>query len=106
MKKLFISQPMRDKTKQEILKERQTAIDVVQNILGEDVEVIDTLFNFDDNPLYCLGNSIAKMSEADIVYFCENWQHYRGCRVEHFCAVEYGLTILRYTSKGVVENGI
>ena len=44
MKKLFISQPMRDKTKEEILRERETAIKTASEIFGDDVEIIDSYF--------------------------------------------------------------
>ena len=44
MKKLFIRQPMKDKTDDEILKEREKAIDAARKYLGEDVEVIDSFF--------------------------------------------------------------
>lgn len=42
MKKLFISQPMRGKTDDEILAERSNAIQAAKDSLGEPVEVIDS----------------------------------------------------------------
>ncbi len=42
MKKLFISQPMSGKTDEEILAERQVAIEKAKEIVSEEVEVIDT----------------------------------------------------------------
>lgn len=39
MKKLFISQPMRDKTDEEILAEREKAVKVAKEMLNEEVEV-------------------------------------------------------------------
>lgn len=44
MKKLFISQPMKGKTDEEILKERETAIKQAEELLKEPVEVIDSFF--------------------------------------------------------------
>lgn len=44
MKKLFISQPMRGKTDEEILAERKKAIESAERNLGEPVEVIDSFF--------------------------------------------------------------
>ena len=44
MKKLFISQPMRGKTDEEILKEREKAIEKAKSILADDVEIIDSFF--------------------------------------------------------------
>ena len=44
MKKLFISQPMRGKTDEEILAVRAQAIQSAERVLGEEVEVIDSFF--------------------------------------------------------------
>lgn len=44
MKKLFISQPMRGKTDEEIKAERAKAIEVASELMGELVEVIDSFF--------------------------------------------------------------
>lgn len=44
MKKLFISQPMKGKTDDEILAEREKAIKSAERQLGEPVEVIDSFF--------------------------------------------------------------
>ena len=44
MKKLFISQPMNGETDEQILSNREKAIKVTKEILGEDVEVIDTFY--------------------------------------------------------------
>ena len=42
MKKLFISQPMRGKTDEEILAVRAQAIQSAERVMGEKVEVIDS----------------------------------------------------------------
>ena len=60
MKKIFISQPMKDKTDKEILAEREKAIAAAKTYLGEEVEVIDSFFQnapHDAKPLYFLGKS-------------------------------------------------
>ena len=44
MKKLFISQPMKGKTDEEILAVREKAIKSATEHLGEEVEVIDSFF--------------------------------------------------------------
>lgn len=90
MKKLFISQPMRDKTDKEIKTERQKAIMEVENQLGEKVEVLDSFFGgapHDAKPLWFLGKSLEILAQADIAYFCKGWENYRGCRVENTCAI-------------------
>ena len=44
MKKLFISQPMKGKTDEEILTERRKAVRSAERQLGEPIEVIDSFF--------------------------------------------------------------
>ena len=71
MKKLFISQPMRGKTDEEILAERKKAIESAERNLGEPVEVIDSFFQnapADARPLWFLGKSLELLSTVDIAY--------------------------------------
>ena len=44
MKKLFISQPMKDKTDEEIIAVRKKAIQAAKEVVGSDVEVLDSFF--------------------------------------------------------------
>lgn len=97
MKKVFISQPMRGKSNEEILKEREEAVKKVEEYLGEPVEVIDSFFQYDipgATPLWLLGESIQLLSEADMAYFAKGWYDASGCKIEHECALEYGITIM------------
>lgn len=103
MKKLFISQPMRGKTDEEILAERKKAIENAERNLGEPVEVIDSFFQnapADARPLWFLGKSLELLSTADIAYFAKGWEDARGCRIENQCAIEYGIEVIEdYTEK-------
>lgn len=77
MKKLFISQPMKDKTDAEILVAREQAIQSAKNLLGEDVEVIDSFFQdapHDAKPLWFLAKSLELLATADVVYFAKDWE--------------------------------
>ena len=97
MKKLFISQPMKGKTNEEILAVREKAIASAERDLGEKVEVIDSFFKnapVDANPLWFLGKSIQLLSEADVAYFAKGWEEARGCRIENACALEYGIELI------------
>ena len=103
MKKLFISQPMRGKTDEEILAEWKKAIESAERNLGEPVEVIDSFFQnapADARPLWFLGKSLELLSTADIAYFAKGWEDARGCRIENQCAIEYGIEVIEdYTEK-------
>lgn len=94
MKKLFISQPMRGKTNEEILAERERAIKSAKEYLGEDVEVIDSFFKdapHDAKPLWYLGESLKLLAEADIAYFVKGCKDARGCVIEFDSAIAYGI---------------
>ena len=45
----------------------------------------------DANPLWFLGKSLELLAGADIAYFTKDWEEARGCRIEHTCALEYGI---------------
>lgn len=97
MKKLFISQPMRGKTDEEILATRKKAIESAEAKIGEPVEVIDSFFQnapVDAKPLWYLAKSLELLSTADIAYFASGWEQARGCRIENTCAIEYGITVI------------
>ena len=93
MKKLFISQPMRGKTEEEILAVRAQAKREVEASWMEKVIVIDSFIRnapVDAKPLWYLGKSLELLSTADIAYFAKGWEESRGCSIEYECAQEYG----------------
>lgn len=95
MKKLFISQPMRGKTDEEILIARKEIAKKAEQVIGEPVEVLESFFgDFKPEgniPLAYLGKSISLLAEADVAYFGPGWKEARGCKIEHECAREYGI---------------
>ncbi len=96
MKRLFISQPMKGKTDEQIKAEREKIIAAAKVEYGE-IEVIDSFFEkapHDAKPLWFLGKSLELLSTADIAFFADGWRNYRGCKIEHECAVQYGIEIV------------
>lgn len=97
MKKLFISQPMRGKTNAEILAERQRALEIAEETLGEKLELIDSFFDRTpkaEDALYCLAKSLELLAGADVAFFAKGWETARGCKIENLCATEYGITVI------------
>ena len=97
IKKVFISQPMADKTNEQIMGERTAALADIVVRTNFAVDEIQSFFKdapHDAKPLWFLGESIKMMAEADIVYFCKGWQNQRGCMIEHECATRYGKTCM------------
>ena len=98
MIKVFISQPMRDKTNEQIEVERQRAIEAIKKeYFNDEVELIDSFFKnapHDARPLWFLGKSFELLSTADVAYFIKGWDKYRGCKMEHTAALEYGIRVV------------
>ena len=97
MKKLFISQPMKGKTDEEILAVRKEAIALAKERFGTEVEVIDSFFQgapADAKPLWFLGKSLELLSTADVAYFADGFLKSRGCRIEYSAAVDYGIEVM------------
>ena len=93
MKKLFISQPMRGLTDEEILKTREEIRIKAEKTIGEPIELIDSFFEdfkpIGNIPVAYLGKSISLLATADVAYFGEGWKDARGCKIEHEVAVLY-----------------
>lgn len=101
MMKIFISQPMKNKTDEEIQAERAKAIDELQayaTCTGEKIDIIDSLMKDAKDsarPLWWyLGESLRLLSGADAAYFVRGWSKDRGCRIEHIACSEYGIKII------------
>ncbi len=95
MIKLFISQPMRGRSDEEISTEREYVKLAAERISKEEVMVIDSFFQGDDmKPLEYLGESLKLLAGADWAWFCDGWEQNRGCRIENQCAREYGIPML------------
>ena len=81
-----------------MLKNRENIIKDVTNVLGE-VEIIDSFFEeapHEAKPLWFLGKSLELLSTADVAYFAKDWDKYRGCKIEHTCATEYGIDVMHF----------
>jgi hypothetical protein len=92
--KIFISQPMAGKTDEKIQEERDAAISELKRKYKEPIEIIDSFIKgvpHNAKPLWYLGEAIKLLGDADLVYFCDGWEHHRGCIIEHQCAVRYGI---------------
>lgn len=93
--KIFISTPLRGKTKEWIEEYRRKQIAVAKRIYGEDAEIIDNFLPekilTSHNRLYCLGISLQMLSEADVAIFPAHPESCRGTSIEYDCAGKYGI---------------
>lgn len=100
---VFISQPMRDLSEEEIWTERLRIMGDIEFEFEIDKCEIEFLESYlkefphcevKESSVWYLGKSITLMSEADIVVFAGDWKNARGCLIERKIAEEYGLTIM------------
>lgn len=101
--RVFISQPMRGKSEEEIRAEREAAVALVEEEYGKgSVRVIDSYHPEwgeelnsgapeSERRVFFLGKSITLLSGADVAVFCKGWADASGCRAEEFVAREYGI---------------
>lgn len=99
MRRLFVSQPMRSKTQEEIIEARDKAIERLSRRLNEGFEVAESYFTEDEpkdvksSGVYWLGKSLELLSECDLALFIGDWYDYRGCQIEHQVCENYGIEI-------------
>lgn len=99
--KVFISQPMKNKTPEEIKAVRLATEMMVKAIFsGKKIEIINSYFekNADSSsPLANLGKSLELLATADIAVFCYGWEEARGCRIESAACVAYEIPFIEVT---------
>lgn len=106
--KVFISQPMRGKTEEEILEVRNEIMNYATSKYGHDIEIVDSFFSEIINPDFCsesdnlphplvlLGESLKLLADADVAIFATDWLKARGCRIEHECCIAYDILVDYY----------
>ena len=96
--KIFISMPMKAKSTEQVRVEMNKVFEYIKNKLPE-AELIDSIIDGadksialkgDDMGVWYLGKSIQILSEADIIFFVNNWNEFRGCSIEREIAEKYG----------------
>ena len=107
--RLFVSQPMRGKSDEEIESEREDLIAIAKAVYAGrgEVEVIDSFFKGGLDvpagakaPLYYLSKSLELLATADVAIFAKDWREARGCRIEHECTDGYGVARIELPVEG------
>ena len=109
MKKLFVSVPMKGRTEEEIKASIQKMKKIAEVYEGEELELIDSYI--EDNPpqnknqaVWYLGESIKKLSQADVfIGICESYE-WNGCEIERETAAGYGIKAYLVSARYVIQN--
>lgn len=97
MKKLFISCPMKGRTKENIKKSMERMHKIAEIVFDQELEAIDTYI--EDVPstdvrhssIWFLGESIKMLAEADYFIGVDYTEAFSGCNVESEVARRYGI---------------
>ena len=99
--RIFLSLGMRGRDEKDVLHDIEEATFYAKSFYAKsytECEVINTYSqeNATENasPTYYLGRSIQILGSCDQVWFLNDWENYRGCKIEHDAAVAYGLDII------------
>lgn len=109
MKKLFVSVPMKGRTEKEIKASIQKMKKIAEAYEGEELELIDSYV--EDNPpknicqpVWYLGKSLEKLSEADIFIGIDDNYDWNGCFIENQAARRYGIKSYVVPVNCVIRN--
>lgn len=109
MKKLFVSVPTEGRTEEEIKSSIQKMKKIAQICEGEELELIDSYI--EDNPpkdikkaVWYLGESLKKLSQADVFIGIQEHYDWSGCQVEFITAQEYGIKSYTIYAPYVIDN--
>lgn len=104
--RVFVSQPMRGLSDDEIMEARTSLVKKIDVKFPEsEIQIIDSFLDISGNPdtkhipLYYLSKSFELLSGADVAVFGKGYNEARGCRLEHIAATEYGIKV-------VLENNL
>ena len=103
--KVFLSQPMRGKTHEEILSNIREVQEFLTKYLDStNIEIIESYSpkNKSKEPLVALGDSIKMLANADLAVFLDDWNQYRGCIIEHHTSKIYEVPHISVRN----ENGL
>ena len=117
--KIFISQPMNGKDEKDILQNMQKIFEdfkeyneMVDPLPADDCYILIDNYHKEGIPedagrLAYLGDSISKMSDADIIIFAPGWERAKGCAIEMEIARTYDIlyTIYRPSSFSFSHRG-
>ena len=99
--KIFLSHPMKGKSQEVIIAEREEAMPLIKALVGtDDFEVIDSVIT-EQVPagttweaVWYMGKGLELMSKADKIVFMPGWETAGVCNVENMVASVYGIPTL------------
>lgn len=109
MRKLFISVPMKGRTEDEIKASISKMKQIAEVFEGEELELIDSYIEHkppanNNKAIWYLGESLKKLSEADVFITIDDMWNWNGCCVENEVASRYGIKRYVAPAEIVIPN--
>ena len=102
MKKVFISVPMKDRTKENIEKSIEKIKEFGKLVIDDEVEFVNTIveekppYTNNNQAVWYLGKSIEILSQCDIILSPDETWNFNGCDIEKTICYKYGIEIIEY----------
>ena len=104
MRKVFISVPMKDRTKENIEKSIEKIKAYAKLVIDDELEFVNTEvqekapYNTKKEAVWYLGKSLEILSTCDILMAPSNdgWYTFNGCEIEKEVSDRYGISKLEY----------
>lgn len=105
--RVFISQPMNGRTREECITERELYYEAFKKWLMANTndfkfDLFSLIENYDkpnapENAprLWYLADSLKLMADADYVVFVPGWKKAKGCKIEMLCCKLYGIPYIK-----------
>lgn len=110
---IFISQPMNNKSKEEIFIKRKQLIEKVQNYFQtDDLKFMKSYFEIKhskrlkNESLYFLSKSLKVLSKSDVIIMASGWENSRGCRIEYECARLYDIMVIYEDTEYITRKNL
>lgn len=108
MRKLFVSVPMNGREREDIKASIAKMKAIAEIYEGEELELIDSLLTIPDGvkntPVWCLGKSLEKLSEADVFIGIAEGYEWNGCHIENDVASMYGINRYSVHAADVIDE--
>lgn len=110
---VFISQPMADKSYEEIIKTRKKVAEKVRKYFEtNELNFMNSCFITKDKeiygvknePLYWLSKSIEVLANSDVIVMSTGWEQSRGCKIEYECARMYDILVIYEDTDYIVRD--
>lgn len=110
---VFISQPMADKSYEEIIETRKKVAEKVRKYFDTNelnfmsscfITKDKEIYGVKNEPLYWLSKSIEVLANSDVIVMSTGWEQSRGCKIEYECARMYDILVIYEDTDYIVRD--